>query len=119
MRVALTLLALAFAMRMPEAAAQITVPIAELARDANLVAVATVERATQIQGATAPDRTLALQLHLGQILVGHASSPTVIATLAEQCYMGGSGGGHTCIFTISGMVGLTGLVVAQGGRQRL
>jgi hypothetical protein len=64
----LTFLALALALWMPRLGAQITVPIAELAQDANLVAVATVEQATETQGATTPDRTLTVQLRLGQVL---------------------------------------------------
>ena len=98
------------------AVAQITVPIAGLARDADFVAIGTIERATQTPGVKATDRTLTLELRLGQVLIGHSSSPTVSATVAEQCYAGGSGGGHTCIFTTEmEMVGLTGLWLLKGG----
>jgi hypothetical protein len=98
----------------PQMRAQVTVPIAELARDASFVAVATIERATETQGATAPDRILTLQLRLGQVLIGQASSSIVIATLAEKCYAGGSGGGHICV-TTSGTEGLTGLWLLKAG----
>jgi hypothetical protein len=86
---------------------QITVPIAELARDANLVAIATVEPVTETQGSITPDRTPPVQLRLGQVLSGQPSSTTIMATLAEKCYSGGGGPGHTCVST-TGMAGLTG-----------
>jgi hypothetical protein len=114
MRQPLTLLTLILALWMPGATAQITVPIAELEQDANLVAVATVEQATEAQGAKPPDRILTVQLRLGQVLSGQPSSSTVIATLAEKCYSGGSGPGHTCVST-TGMVGLTGLWLLKAG----
>jgi hypothetical protein len=78
---------------------QITVPIAELARDANLVTIATVEPVTERQGSITPDRTLPVQLRLGQVLRGQPSSTTIMATLAEKCYSGGGGPGHTCVST--------------------
>jgi hypothetical protein len=106
--------ALALAMLMPRAVAQITVPIAELVQDASLAAIATVERATETQGASGPDRILTVQLRLGQILVGQPSSMTVLATLAEKCYAGGGGPGHTCV-TTTGMPGLTGLWLLKAG----
>ena len=112
MRLALTLLAVAA--WAPLAVAQITVPVAELAQEANLVAVATVERVTETQGPTAPDRTLNVQLRLGQVVSGQPSSMTVIATLAETCYGGGGGPGHTCVLTTD-MVGLTGLWLLKAG----
>lgn len=90
------------------AVGQITVPIAELAQEANIAAIATVEQARETPGATAPERTLTVQLRLGQVLSGRPSSTTVVATLAEKCYMGGGGPGHTCV-SPSGMAGLTGL----------
>lgn len=106
MRVAPILLAVA--VWAPQVRAQITVPIAGLAQEADLAAFATVERVTETQGPTAPDRTLSVQLRLGQIIRGRPSSMTVIATLAEKCYSGGGGPGHTCV-TISGMEGMSGL----------
>ena len=117
MRVPLILLALAACAQV--GLAQITVPIAELVQNANLVAVATVEQATEMPGATTqnattPDRTLTLQLRLRQVLIGQPSSSTVVATLAEKCYAGGSGPGHTCVST-TGMSGLTGLWLFKGG----
>jgi hypothetical protein len=108
MRLPLTLLALALAWWTPQGKAQITVPIAELVHDANLVAFATVERVTETPGPTAPDRTLTVQLRFGQIISGKPSALTVTATLAEKCYSGGSGPGHTCVM-ISGMEGMSGL----------
>jgi hypothetical protein len=105
---------LALAACVPVAVAQITVPIAELVRDANVVAVATVERITEAQGPTVADRTLTVQLRLGRVLIGQPSSMTVIATLAEKCYSGGGGVGHTCVMT-SGMEGMTGLWLLKAG----
>lgn len=111
---ALLFAGLALAVCAPGAWAQITVPIAELQHDANVAAVATVEQATETQGATAPDRTLTVKLRLGQVLIGQPSSSTVIATLAEKCYMGGSGLGHTCV-SPAGMTGLSGLWLLKAG----
>ena len=106
MRAALTLLALAA--WVPQVRAQITVPIAELTRDANLVAIATVGRVTETPGTATPDRNLTVQLRLIRVISGQPSSMIVVATLAEKCYSGGGGPGHTCVVT-SGMEGMTGL----------
>ena len=86
MRLPLTLLALTLVMWTRGAVAQITVPIAELAQDASLVAVATIERVTETPGTTPADRMLTVQLRLGQVLSGQSSSTTLVATLAEKCY---------------------------------
>ena len=59
MRAPFQVLALAIAC-MPLAVAQITVPIAGLVHDADVAAIATVEQATETQGATPQDRTLAV-----------------------------------------------------------
>ena len=100
--------ALGLAVCTSPASAQIYTSIADLAFDADLVAVATIDRVMETPSPTARDRTLTVELRLGQILRGQPSSTTVLATLAETCIAGGSGPGHICVSTV-GMEGLSGL----------
>jgi hypothetical protein len=100
--------ALALTVCIPPVPAQIYSPISELAQDASLVAVATIDRVMETPGPTPLDRNLTVQLRLGQILSGQPSSMIVLAKLAEKCFGGFGGRGHICVST-AGMVGLTGL----------
>jgi hypothetical protein len=105
----------------PPGPAQIYSPISALAQDADLVAVATIDRVVETPSPTARDRTLTVQLRLSQILRGQTSSTTVLATLAETCLVGfWSGPGHICVST-AGMAGLTGLwlLKAEEGGYRI
>ncbi len=106
--------ALAVAVCVPTAPAQISRPIADLAESADLVAIATIDRVMETSSSASPDRTLTVQLRLGQVLHGEPSSTTVLATLAEKCFAGGSGPPHICVST-AGMVGLTGLWLLKAG----
>ena len=83
--------------------------ITALGHNADIVAFATAEKATQTPGAVAPDVTLTIQLRVTQALKGQPAMPDMLASVAERCGNGGSGRRPLCVRQTQDIAGLTGI----------